>query len=258
MNKKIAVIFTLLLSASPMLMAEQSGQLPSDFNHKEYLDLNQDLRTYAKSKNLDEKSFREEHYVNHGKSENRHYKPTQSIKDKLPKDFDWRKYLVLNPDLRQHLAQHPNLQSQTFAEEHYVNHGKAEGRKYKVDEPVVPNDFNAAHYLALNPDVKLMADQKHIVGQQTLLAFAKQHYSQIGKAQGKFYNIPDKIADLSKKVETAEKATSHTAESLDALSQDIEIVLVIKDLNPSQKTAVEDLHNRVIRLMFKTPGATRL
>jgi hypothetical protein len=254
MNKKIAVIFTLLLSASPMLMAEQSGQLPSDFNHKEYLDLNQDLRTYAKSKNLDEKSFAEEHYVNHGKSENRHYKPTQSIKDKLPKDFDWRKYLVLNPDLRQHLAQHPNLQSQTFAEEHYVNHGKAEGRKYKVDEPVVPNDFNAAHYLALNPDVKLMADQKHIVGQQTLLAFAKQHYSQIGKAQGKFYNI----ADLSKKVETAEKATSHTAESLDALSQDIEIVLVIKDLNPSQKTAVEDLHNRVIRLMFKTPGATRL
>jgi hypothetical protein len=79
----------------------------------------------------------------------------------FPADFDPETYLILNPDVRQ---------AGFEPREHYAQHGRQEGRKYRRGGapnaqspsarlpsspglPSVPHDFDPATYLALNPDV---------------------------------------------------------------------------------------------------------
>lgn len=61
---------------------------------------------------------------------------------RLPLDFKAEEYLRLNPDVKG---------SRADLEAHYVWHGRAEKRLYKV---AVPSDFDPVQYLALNPDVQ--------------------------------------------------------------------------------------------------------
>jgi hypothetical protein len=59
----------------------------------------------------------------------------------LPRDFEARTYLRLNPDLRL---------NESDAIYHYRQHGARENRVYRL---VLPVDFDVAKYLELNPDV---------------------------------------------------------------------------------------------------------
>lgn len=245
------MFFCSLMLTSGLLMAD-TGALPKDFNHQEYLSLHQDLQDHVAKNNLDAKSFSEEHYTNNGIQEGRQYK---SIESHLPADFNWKNYLALNPDLRQYLSENRNLNSEQFAKEHYINYGKAEGRIFKKPAPSVPSDFDATMYLELNPDLAVHAKNSSVVD---LKLFAQTHYADHGKTEHRFYKAADKIAELTKKVEAAGLQKNHTVESLHELSEALEHVMLIKKLTPKEKNAVEELHNKIIKLMFNTPGALRL
>jgi len=59
---------------------------------------------------------------------------------KIPSDFDSQTYLLLNPDLK-------NLQ--VNLSQHYLEHGKAEGRHYRIDPP---KDFSDDFYSKYAPE----------------------------------------------------------------------------------------------------------
>lgn len=61
----------------------------------------------------------------------------------LPKDFNWKSYLALNPDLELN-----DIIDEEEAIDHWNQHGYRENRKYQID------DFNWKIYLALNPDLE--------------------------------------------------------------------------------------------------------
>jgi len=65
-------------------------------------------------------------------------------KDLLPKDFDWKMYIKLNPDLYK-------IEKKTEAINHYLKCGIKEKRMYKS---IVPDCFNWKMYLDLNPDIE--------------------------------------------------------------------------------------------------------
>lgn len=81
----------------------------------------------------------------------------------LPADFDRETYLRLNPDI---------AQAGLDAEWHYLSHGHAEGRPYKVD---IPEDFDSATYLRLHPDVAQAGMD------------ASAHYALHGRREGRPY-----------------------------------------------------------------------
>jgi len=81
----------------------------------------------------------------------------------LPADFKAHDYLRLNPDLAE-------LKVDPVA--HYLMHGKAEQRPYKLQ---VPPDFNAEVYLQMNPDVDCQAKD------------ADLHYSKHGAQENRAY-----------------------------------------------------------------------
>jgi hypothetical protein len=66
---------------------------------------------------------------------------SQQILLPLPKDFEARTYLRLNPDLQ--LSESDSIY-------HYRQHGARENRAYRL---LLPNDFDVVKYLELNPDV---------------------------------------------------------------------------------------------------------
>jgi hypothetical protein len=61
------------------------------------------------------------------------------------KDFNWKIYLFLNPDLNQNC-------NKNEATQHYINHGRFENRPYKCI--LLPQDFNWKTYISINPDLK--------------------------------------------------------------------------------------------------------
>lgn len=63
----------------------------------------------------------------------------------LPPDFNWKKYIDLNEDVRNVYP------SQEAATQHYLYEGYQQNRRYTVKN--IPNDFNWITYLILNPDV---------------------------------------------------------------------------------------------------------
>ena len=63
----------------------------------------------------------------------------------LPKDFNWRVYLQLNPDLGK-----AGIRTEQGAINHWLRYGYKENRKYNYS---LPKDFNWRVYLQLNPDL---------------------------------------------------------------------------------------------------------
>jgi len=117
---------------------EQSfiGLIPHDFDWVAYKSLNTDL-SYIKS-------FQDaaKHYRDHGHRESRPYKyhmeiekpvgkPSQILRkmsmDGVPVDFNWLEYRSLHPDLK-------HISTYQEAVQHYCEHGKREGRAYKLPE----------------------------------------------------------------------------------------------------------------------------
>jgi hypothetical protein len=87
------------------------NNLPSDFNWKTYIKLNNDLSIFANK--IDAIS----HYLDYGIFEKRRYKIS------IPDDFDWIQYIILNKDLKE-------IKSEKDAIYHYTNFGYYENRGY--------------------------------------------------------------------------------------------------------------------------------
>lgn len=56
-------------------------------------------------------------------------------------NFNWKFYLYANPDLKKH-----NINTKDEAEKHFLNHGKFENRKYKI-EKIIDNFDNNIYYI---------------------------------------------------------------------------------------------------------------
>ena len=67
----------------------------------------------------------------------------------VPPDFDWRMYLYINKDVARVGC------SQDFAVKHWINHGRKEGRIYKIDRNF-DEIFNASAYMASHPQIKVV------------------------------------------------------------------------------------------------------
>ncbi len=76
-----------------------------------------------------------------------------SKKHKIPKDFNYKIYLLLNPDLESNL-------SEKEAKKHFVYFGVNENRKYKI---YLPEDFNYKEYIELNPDLDRNTDKEYAI-----------------------------------------------------------------------------------------------
>ncbi|MFH6785860.1 glycosyltransferase [Methylobacterium sp. MA0201] len=99
------------------------------------------------------------HWEEHGRSEGRFANEAlgraaaAAASDELPRDFDARAYLRLNPDVA------AAIRWDFQAALHYIAHGRAEGRAYADPSQAVssgtdlPRGFNLASYLACNPDI---------------------------------------------------------------------------------------------------------
>ena len=88
------------------------------------------------------------------------------------KDFNWKIYLFLNPDIDQNINKNQAIQ-------HYINFGRFENRHYKCT--VLPNDFNWKIYKLLNPDL-IDLNEKNTV----------RHYLIHGFFENRKYKITEK------------------------------------------------------------------
>ncbi|MCU0524751.1 MAG: glycosyltransferase [Elainella sp. Prado103] len=153
--------------------------LPEDFNPEHYLQLNPDIKQrFLKHQYRDIKAI--EHYLEHGRHENR---PYQSA-------FDWQFYIQYYDDLKD---------AKTFeaAYEHWLAFGQQEGRycseaklkdalnKYRLE---LPESFNYQVYLQLNPDLEARFSTSPYQEAQ-----ATEHFLRYGASEGRAYSI-DAIA----------------------------------------------------------------
>lgn len=104
-----------------------TNKIPDDFNWEIYLKINKDL-----PRNYDEYDCIN-HYLNHGKNEDRIYK-----KISIPKDFDCKSYLIINNDLPENYTKRDCII-------HYLKYGKKENRKYKLT-PEILKETNLFYY----------------------------------------------------------------------------------------------------------------
>jgi len=110
-------------------------EIPEDFDWYVYNQLNLDLRDIIDGKPV---FYQEEHaklhYMRHGFFENRKYKV------EIPIDFDWYVYNQLNPDLRNIIDGKQVFYQEEHAKLHYTRHGFFEGRKYKTNDYLEPEN----------------------------------------------------------------------------------------------------------------------
>ena len=160
-----------------MLLYYIMSIIPNDFNWKMYLLLNKDLNpTCSQQETIN-------HYVNHGKYENRHYK--------LPDDFNWTIYLRLNNDLNQN-------SSEQETSHHYINHGIHENRQYKV---IVPYDFDWKMYINLNKDIPKDLNEQNIIDHYLNYGyFENRNYTHNFNYMKKYSNTSDISMFLLKSV----------------------------------------------------------
>jgi glycosyltransferase involved in cell wall biosynthesis len=156
--------------------AVDSLELPKGFDPTAYLTLNPDVAAHGADP--------VHHYLNYGRHEGRAYSPSDSAGfedarlDVLPDEFDPTAYLMLNPDV---------AASGVDPVHHYLNYGRHEGRAHSrsdvarlgdVHGDALPNGFDRAAYLILNPDVAANgADPAH-------------HYLNFGRLEGRAYAFP--------------------------------------------------------------------
>lgn len=123
LNEKLSKVVPFTTSPEPSLPAES-------FDWQFYTKYYEDLNT------LSSFDAAHEHWTICGKVEGRVANET-ALKDtfalklsELPEDFDFEQYLLLNPDLKTKLDQHPYRSNRAI--EHYLEHGKPEGRIYRL------------------------------------------------------------------------------------------------------------------------------
>jgi hypothetical protein len=88
----------------------------------------------------------------------------------LPKDFDYINYREMHEDLKEY--------DEFSLKKHYLLHGKAENRKYRVLIKKAPDDFNWKEYLRIN--IELL---KHFSDDYT----ATRHYINYGIYENRMY-----------------------------------------------------------------------
>jgi len=124
--------------------------IPESWNPKSYRELNKDLLDL----NMDDRSLMQ-HYIEYGIEENRIFQLS-----KLPENFDYRLYRLLNPDLR-------ILSTQHEIENHYIAHGQKEQRRYTYgftyDQMISIKD-NQTHHLLLKPTIILINHDSSLTG----------------------------------------------------------------------------------------------
>ena len=103
-----------------------TSKLPSDFNWKTYLEINDDVN---KVHNDEEGS--KQHYLRDGIRQRRLYKTVN-----LPDNFDWEVYLGLNPDV------YTVCKTKLAAIMHFEKHGYSENRKYTLQHGDIKEDFH--------------------------------------------------------------------------------------------------------------------
>lgn len=106
----------------------------------------------------------------------------KKLKSLLPKDFDYKVYLELNPDLIKE-----NVKTEELALQHYLSFGMNEKRRYKkiieIDE-----DFDENFYLDEYPDVENYHSHIHIPLKERLF----HHYHNFGREEGRSKNKKEK------------------------------------------------------------------
>ncbi len=104
--------------------------------------------------------------------------PARPEPGELPRDFDGALYLQLNPDV---------LAAAADPVEHYLLHGRNEGRLFKsVAAHGLPAGFNAQQYLALNPDLLAISGLD-----------PAQHYLLYGQSERRVYETVLEVAAVT-------------------------------------------------------------
>jgi len=94
------------------------------------------------------------------------------IKNNIPKDFVWEKYIEINDDVKDC---YPTKEG---AIRHYLNDGIKQNRLYKTEH--LPDDFDWEIYLGLNPDVYSICKNK---------TSSIMHYENHGFIEERFYKL---------------------------------------------------------------------
>jgi O-antigen biosynthesis protein len=145
---------------------EQAQKASANFDWKFYLDYYNDLQLLTAQEAY-------EHWILLGQIEGRLPNATvledyvQQKRAELPSDFDLEGYWVLNPDLRARFSTHRYGKFKAF--EHFLQHGRIEGRPYK-------NDFDWQFYLEFYSDL----------GHLSTYAEAYDHWLEQGTQEGRF------------------------------------------------------------------------
>ncbi|MBA4750033.1 MAG: hypothetical protein H2057_05370 [Alphaproteobacteria bacterium] len=163
--------------------------LPYDFSPKGYLRLNPDIALEAETKNVDPIEFAKLNYKNTGfKDTNRRYILP------IPRDFRYGyfMYFALNPDLKILMNGKESHDAMHEGSRHYTTVGFLEDRTYKYDglekrAPIgdaftMPEDFDAALYLALNKDLitHYEIESGYKITYDELLQKGEEHYRNHG------------------------------------------------------------------------------
>ena len=102
-------------------------------------------------------------------------------------------YLDANPDVKEEYKKQKDAgstqSSGDFAEQHYENYGKSEGREYENITPKSDNDY--LEYVLSNPDLRENAEASGLT-QDEAIKFGKQHYDTWGHLEGRA-NAPGAI-----------------------------------------------------------------
>jgi hypothetical protein len=149
--------------------------LPDGFKEEEYLALNPQLNSFLVIENPSGKHrdfFLRLHYHYYG------WQLGLPYKIEIPDDFDYRVYLLLNPDVAEG-ARQDNKSPDLFAEHHYLQHGIFERRPYTFE---VPEDFDENVYLAYNPDLHAYLNENPSFDQDFLL---RKHYHFYGRHENR-------------------------------------------------------------------------
>jgi len=142
-----------------------------NFDWRKYIEMNTDIYVNCK-----EDAW--QHWINHGKNEGRQYYTNikyEPIKDTEKNIFNWKKYIELNNDLS-------HVISEEEAWQHWINHGKNEGRQYCKNNNDYKKNFDWRKYVNKNNDLSNINNKKE----------AWQHWINYGKNEGReLYIKPD-------------------------------------------------------------------
>lgn len=152
--------------------------LPKDFDSELYLVQNPEVKAYAQKKGYDVIWYAALHCRTRGKDID--FKP-----------FMPDNYLMLNQDLKSYVADLSQESKRNFLKNHYLQYGAKEGRLYGV-----PQGFNPAQYLTMNPDVR---DHIAAFGEslEKSLSRATRHYARYGRSEGRAFisSMPKRQVD---------------------------------------------------------------